>query len=94
MSPRAGKRRVALALGALASLACTAVSITDVSAAPAAAAFACQVDYSTNDWGAGFSATVSISNRGASAANGWSPMLRTCLPQGNQLALWSTSNKP
>jgi endoglucanase len=36
-----------------------------------AAAFACRVDYSTNDWGGGFTANVSIGNLGTSAASGW-----------------------
>jgi endoglucanase len=96
MSPRAGKRRVALTLGAIASVACTALPATEVSAAPAAAAFACRVDYSTNDWGAGFSATVSLSNLGASAVNGWS---LTYSYTGNQTlqqgwnGVWSQSGK-
>jgi cellulase/cellobiase CelA1 len=33
---------------------------------------ACRVDYATNDWGSGFTATVSVTNTGTTALNGWS----------------------
>ncbi|MEO3756314.1 glycoside hydrolase family 6 protein [Streptomyces sp. B6B3] len=36
-----------------------------------AAAVACSVDYTTNDWGSGFTANVSISNEGTTALDGW-----------------------
>jgi hypothetical protein len=31
----------------------------------------CSVDYSANDWGSGFTATVTINNEGSAALNGW-----------------------
>lgn len=37
---------------------------------PARAAVACEVGYTTNDWGTGFTAAVTITNRGP-AVNGW-----------------------
>jgi endoglucanase len=61
-------RAVKLALsGVLATMACVALP----AAGDAAPAFACRVDYSTNDWGAGFSATLKISNVGTSSVSGW-----------------------
>ena len=64
-----GRALTLAASGVLAALACSALPAAgDAAAAPA---FACRVDYSTNDWGAGFSATVKISNVGTTAVNGW-----------------------
>ncbi|MEU5046917.1 cellulose binding domain-containing protein, partial [Streptomyces griseorubiginosus] len=36
-----------------------------------AAAVQCSVDYKTNDWGSGFTADLTITNRGTDAINGW-----------------------
>jgi cellulose 1,4-beta-cellobiosidase len=36
-----------------------------------AAAFACNVNYSANDWGSGFTANISITNRGDTAVTSW-----------------------
>ncbi|MER6352345.1 glycoside hydrolase family 48 protein [Streptomyces sp. NPDC001634] len=36
-----------------------------------AAALQCSVDYRTNDWGSGFTADLTITNRGTDAVNGW-----------------------
>ncbi|EFF93968.1 cellulose 1,4-beta-cellobiosidase [Streptomyces sp. e14] len=36
-----------------------------------AAGLACSVDYRTNDWGSGFTADLTITNRGTDAVNGW-----------------------
>lgn len=36
-----------------------------------AAALQCSVDYKTNDWGSGFTADLTITNRGTDAINGW-----------------------
>src|SRR5262245_1656046 len=52
----------------LAAVACVFVPVTG---ANAATAFACRVDYSTNDWGSGFSATVKVNNVGTSSVSGW-----------------------
>lgn len=42
-----------------------------VTTAPAPAAGACQVTYAVNDWGGGFTATVTVKNTGTTAINGW-----------------------
>ncbi|MEW2287682.1 glycoside hydrolase family 48 protein [Streptomyces sp. NPDC047841] len=36
-----------------------------------AASVQCSVDYKTNDWGSGFTADLTITNRGTDAINGW-----------------------
>ncbi|MFI2640645.1 glycoside hydrolase family 48 protein [Streptomyces sp. NPDC018610] len=36
-----------------------------------AAGLACSVDYKTNDWGSGFTADLTITNRGTDSVNGW-----------------------
>lgn len=36
-----------------------------------AAAVQCSVDYKTNDWGSGFTAELTLTNRGSAALNGW-----------------------
>ncbi|MEU2655217.1 glycoside hydrolase family 48 protein [Streptomyces sp. NPDC007325] len=36
-----------------------------------AAAVQCGVDYKTNDWGSGFTAELTLTNRGSTALNGW-----------------------
>ncbi|MFD7656798.1 cellulase family glycosylhydrolase [Actinosynnema sp. NPDC059797] len=75
MSGRIRKRRTAVAvLGAVVSVAGTALMAAGgswVSGASAAPAFACRVDYSTNDWGSGFGANVTIANLGSSPVSGW-----------------------
>ncbi|WP_129842399.1 glycoside hydrolase family 6 protein [Streptomyces sp. RFCAC02] len=61
-----------------------------------AAAFGCDVTYSANDWGSGFTANVTITNTGDAAANGWA---LTYSYAGNQQlqqgwsAVWSQSGK-
>ncbi|MFB6722902.1 cellulase family glycosylhydrolase [Kribbella sp. NPDC056345] len=70
MSRRVAKRRTALAaLAAVGSIACTV--LTAAGDANAAAPFACRVDYTTNDWGSGFGAEVTVSNLGSSVVKGW-----------------------
>ncbi|NDU76890.1 cellulase family glycosylhydrolase [Actinomadura sp. DSM 109109] len=69
LSPRAA------AVAALTGAICAAGSLaagggTALGAAPARSAAACAVDYTTNDWGTEFTATVTITNRGPSV-NGW-----------------------
>jgi hypothetical protein len=64
------------------------------SPSPTVAAGACRVTYATNDWGSGFTATVTIANTGTSTINGWT--LKFAFP-GNQTvsqgwsATWSQS---
>ncbi len=36
-----------------------------------AAAVQCSVDYTTNDWGSGFTAELTVTNRGSAAIDGW-----------------------
>ncbi|WP_344447807.1 cellulose binding domain-containing protein, partial [Kitasatospora nipponensis] len=62
-------RHTALALGA--ALAATAALVGPIAGSSSAAAVACTVDYSTNDWGSGFTANVKINNVGTAALNGW-----------------------
>jgi endoglucanase len=93
-----GRRRIALAaLGAALSVGCTVLVATAGSwASDASAAFACKVDYSTNDWGAGFGANATITNLGTSPVNGWT---LTYSYTGNQTlqqgwnGVWSQSGK-
>ncbi|MFI6506463.1 glycoside hydrolase family 48 protein [Streptosporangium sp. NPDC050855] len=63
--PRLRRRVAALALISLA-----AGTTTALAASPAAAAVACDVTYSTNDWQGGFTASVSIKNLG-DPLTGW-----------------------
>ncbi|WP_344622038.1 cellulase family glycosylhydrolase [Kitasatospora arboriphila] len=63
----------------------------------AAATTACTVDYTTNDWGSGFTANVKINNLGTTAVNGWT---LTYAYTGNQTlsgtgwnGTWSQSDK-
>jgi chitodextrinase len=49
------------------SAASTPVSVT-TSTVPASG---CRIGYTTNDWGSGFSGTVTITNTGTTAVNGW-----------------------
>nr|WP_239140327.1 glycoside hydrolase family 9 protein [Plantactinospora endophytica] len=49
------------------SAASTPVSVTT----PAAPAASCRIGWSSNDWGTGFSGTVTITNTGTSTVNGW-----------------------
>ncbi|MFD9462701.1 glycoside hydrolase family 48 protein [Streptomyces sp. NPDC060027] len=61
-----------------------------------AAAVQCSVDYKTNDWGSGFTADLTITNRGTDAINGWT---LTYAYTGNQTltngwnGTWSQSGK-
>ncbi|MER5865489.1 glycoside hydrolase family 48 protein [Kitasatospora sp. NPDC002040] len=59
------------ALGA--ALALLAAGLTTMVGTPASAAVVqCAVEYSTNDWGSGFTTNVKISNVGTAAVTGWS----------------------
>lgn len=63
------------AVAALTGAICAAGSLvagtgTVLGARPARAAVACEVGYTTNDWGTGFTAAVTITNRGP-AVTGW-----------------------
>ncbi|BAJ31443.1 MULTISPECIES: glycoside hydrolase family 48 protein [Kitasatospora] len=92
---RAPRRRVSAATAALTLL---AAGLSTAVAVPASAAVVqCSVDYTTNDWGSGFTANVAINNKGAAAINGWT---LTYSYAGNQTlsgsgwnGTWSQSGK-
>src|SRR4051812_45835255 len=63
-----GPRRVITFLIALMLCACGAVPV--LGGGTAQAATRCTVDYAVNDWGGGFTATVTLHNTG-DAINGW-----------------------
>ncbi|MFJ2116094.1 cellulose binding domain-containing protein, partial [Streptomyces sp. NPDC087850] len=64
-----GTRRLLTALAAALSL---PLGLTAVNSTPAhAAAVQCGVDYKANDWGSGFTADLTITNRGTDVIDGW-----------------------
>src|SRR5690349_15060952 len=56
---------------ALAALALPLPMLGTGSTPAQAAALQCSVDYKTNDWGAGFTAELTLTNRGTDAIDGW-----------------------
>jgi hypothetical protein len=65
------RTRTAL-LGLLSAAAVVAATLSAGAAMPSAAAgIACKVDYAVNDWGAGFSANLTLTNLGAAPLSGW-----------------------
>ncbi|WP_306192894.1 glycoside hydrolase family 48 protein [Streptomyces sp. MK5] len=66
---RRGTRRLWTAL--VAALALPTTMLATGSTAAHAAGLQCSVDYRTNDWGSGFTADLTITNRGTDAINGW-----------------------
>ncbi|WP_369228314.1 glycoside hydrolase family 48 protein [Streptomyces sp. R39] len=71
---QAGRRRRAVRRLWTAVVAALALplSMLAVGTVPAhAATVQCSVDYKTNDWGTGFTADLTITNRGTDAINGW-----------------------
>ncbi|WP_030170780.1 glycoside hydrolase family 48 protein [Streptomyces sp. NRRL S-813] len=67
------RRRVARRLwtAVVAALALPTTMLATGSTAAHAAGLQCSVDYKTNDWGSGFTADLTITNRGTDAINGW-----------------------
>ncbi|WP_433469273.1 glycoside hydrolase family 6 protein [Spirillospora sp. CA-128828] len=63
-----GARRGVAAASAAVLLASGTVALAQ---AQASAAAGCKVDYTTNDWGTGFTATVKVTNLGDAIGNGW-----------------------
>ncbi len=58
----------------IAVLAAFALPLTTLATEPApaqAAEIACSVDYTTNDWGSGFTAELTVTNRSAAPLDGW-----------------------
>ncbi|MFJ5136939.1 glycoside hydrolase family 48 protein [Streptomyces sp. NPDC088707] len=69
LRPRTRPRRQLTALVAALSL---PLGLTAVGATTAQAAdVRCSVDYRTNDWGSGFTAELTLTNRSTTALNGW-----------------------
>ncbi|MFI8237572.1 glycoside hydrolase family 48 protein [Streptomyces sp. NPDC085866] len=56
---------------ALAALALPLTMLATGTTAAHAATVQCSVDYKTNDWGSGFTADLTITNRGTAAIDGW-----------------------
>jgi hypothetical protein len=72
MHPRR-RRRVTRRLwtAVVAALALPLTMLSTGSTTARAAAVQCSVDYRTNDWGSGFTADLTITNRGTDAIDGW-----------------------
>ncbi|MEU6004322.1 glycoside hydrolase family 48 protein [Streptomyces sp. NPDC047197] len=92
--PHRRARRLWTAVAA--TLALPLATLTALPTPADAAAVECSVDYKTNDWGSGFTADLTITNRGSAAIDGWS---LTYSYSGNQKlangwnAAWSQSGK-
>ncbi|MGW0908622.1 glycoside hydrolase family 48 protein [Streptomyces sp. NPDC002853] len=92
--PQRRARRLWTAVAA--TLALPLATLTALPTTADAAAVECSVDYKTNDWGSGFTADLTITNRGATAIDGWT---LTYTHSGNQKlangwnATWSQSGK-
>ena len=72
MSPRPRRSRLLTASGTGLALVLAGLTTTVGTVAPAAAAAVqCSVDYAANDWGSGFTANITITNRGTDTVNGW-----------------------
>ncbi|MFJ9833717.1 glycoside hydrolase family 48 protein [Streptomyces sp. NPDC101169] len=56
---------------AIAALALPLTTLATGATAAHAAGVQCSVDYKTNDWGSGFTADLTLTNRGTSAIDGW-----------------------
>ncbi|MHC5262252.1 glycoside hydrolase family 48 protein [Streptomyces sp. UC4497] len=65
---RLTRRRCTVAMAALALPMATLAALPTTAQA---AGVECSVDYRTNDWGAGFTADLTITNRGSAAIDGW-----------------------
>ncbi|MFH8487691.1 glycoside hydrolase family 48 protein [Streptomyces longisporoflavus] len=92
--PQRRARRLWTAVAA--TLALPLATLTALPTTAEAAAVECSVDYKTNDWGSGFTADLTITNRGSAAIDGWT---LTYDYAGNQKlangwnATWSQSGK-
>ncbi|MGW6690028.1 glycoside hydrolase family 48 protein [Streptomyces sp. NPDC054961] len=96
--PRTRVRRGLLTASAAALSLCLPLGLTAVATTAAAttAAVQCSVDHKTNDWGSGFTAELTLTNRSATALDGWT---LTYDYAGNQQltngwnGVWSQSGK-
>ncbi|MFE4702566.1 glycoside hydrolase family 48 protein [Streptomyces sp. NPDC056738] len=97
-SPRWRRRRRSRRLwtAVVATLALPLTTLATGTTPAHAATVQCSVDYKTNDWGSGFTADLTITNRGADSINGWT---LTYAYTGNQTltngwnGTWSQSGK-
>ncbi|MEU0432505.1 glycoside hydrolase family 48 protein [Streptomyces sp. NPDC006290] len=97
-SPRWRRRRSSRRLwtAVVAALALPFATLATGTTPAHAATVQCSVDYKTNDWGSGFTADLTITNRGSDAINGWT---LTYAYTGNQTltngwnGTWSQSGK-
>ncbi|MCD9874985.1 glycoside hydrolase family 48 protein [Streptomyces guryensis] len=72
MDPGRKRRAVRRLWTAVAAAFALPLSMLAASSTPAqAAGVQCSVDYKTNDWGSGFTADLTITNRGTDTINGW-----------------------
>ncbi|MFI8836522.1 glycoside hydrolase family 48 protein, partial [Streptomyces afghaniensis] len=72
MDPGRKRRAVRRVWTAVATALALPLSLLATGSAPAqAAALRCSVDYKTNDWGSGFTADLTITNRGTDVIDGW-----------------------
>ncbi|MGW2517454.1 glycoside hydrolase family 48 protein [Streptomyces sp. NPDC001617] len=72
MQPRRRRRRTRRLWTAVVAALALPLTMLGTGTTPAqAAALQCSVDYKTNDWGSGFTADLTITNRGTDAINGW-----------------------
>ncbi|AXE89902.1 glycoside hydrolase family 48 protein [Streptomyces sp. Go-475] len=73
MHPPPRRRRAVRRLwtAALAALALPLTMLSSGTTPAQAAALQCSVDYKTNDWGSGFTADLTLTNRGTDAIDGW-----------------------
>ena len=93
-APRAHRSLLALFVALIAAV---AGLLTGTSPTPArAAGVGCAVDWTVNDWGSGFTAGITLTNRGATAIDGWT--LGFAFTGSQQLqqgwsGVWSQSGK-
>ncbi|MET7479600.1 glycoside hydrolase family 48 protein [Streptomyces sp. NPDC005648] len=72
MQPRRRRRRARRLWTAVVAALALPLTMLGTGTTPAqAAALQCSVDYKTNDWGSGFTADLTITNRGTDPINGW-----------------------
>ncbi|MEV6957868.1 glycoside hydrolase family 48 protein [Streptomyces sp. NPDC051207] len=72
MQPSRRRRTTRRLLTAVVAALALPLTMLSTGSTPArAAAVQCSVDYKTNDWGSGFTADLTITNRGSDAIDGW-----------------------
>ncbi|MER7518393.1 glycoside hydrolase family 48 protein [Streptomyces sp. NPDC126499] len=71
MPPRSRPRRARGSLAALAAVLALPAGLLAAGPPAQAAAVQCSVDYRTNDWGSGFTAELTLTNRATTPLDGW-----------------------